>query len=324
MVIDTEVNPALEITEIVDRVVKSGGPALLFTNVKGSRIPLAINLFGTKQRMAWSLGVEDIDRVGERLSEMLKIKVPESILGKIAMMPKLMDLGKFPPKIVKKAPCHDVIVAEKDVDLYELPITKSWPQDGGFYILFGQVVTKDPETGVRNMGLYRLQVLDKNTTAMHWQRHKGGAAHFRKAKEKGMKRLEVAVVIGSDPATMYSTERAAAREHRRIFILGVFEKSTGELVKCKTVDLEVPAESEIVLEGYVDTEEELRVEGPFGDHYRFLFACGLLSGISCHSGHDPEKTGFRFDGSRSADNGRRLDGICHGTNFPSARKTRHP
>ena len=204
-VISTEVDADLEITEIVDRVVKSGGPALLFTNVKGSEIPLAINLFGTKQRMAWSLGVENIDEIGGRLSEMFNLKVPESILGKIAMMPKLMELGKFPPKIVKKAPCHEIIIGEKDVDLYKLPITKSWPQDGGFYILFGQVVTKDPETGVRNMGLYRLQVLDKNTTAMHWQRHKGGAAHFRKAKEKGMKRLEVAVVIGSDPATMYST-----------------------------------------------------------------------------------------------------------------------
>lgn len=187
-IISTEVNPELEITEIVNRVVKSGGPALLFTNVKGSNIPLAINLFGTKERIAWSLGVENIEEIGERLSQLLNIKVPESILGKIAMMPKLVELGKFPPKIVKKAPCQEIIIDKDSVDIRKLPITKSWPQDGGFYILFGQVVTKDPVTGVRNMGLYRLQVLDRNTTAMHWQRHKGGAAHFRKAKERGMSR----------------------------------------------------------------------------------------------------------------------------------------
>jgi len=268
-IIDTEVDPNLEITEIVDRVVKSSGPALLFTNVKGSRFPLAINLFGTKQRMAWSLGAEDLDEIGRRLSEMLDIRVPESILDKIAMMPKLMELGKFPPKIVKKAPCHDVIIGEKDVDLHKLPITKSWPQDGGFYILFGQVVTKDPETGVRNMGLYRLQVLDKNTTAMHWQRHKGGAVHFRKAKEKGMKRLEVAVVIGSDPATMYSTSAPLPESIEEYLFSGFLRREPVELVKCGTVDLEVPAESEIVLEGYVDTEEALRLEGPFGDHTGF-------------------------------------------------------
>ncbi len=268
-VIDTEVDAKLEITEIVDRVVKSEGPALLFTNVKGSKIPLAINIFGTRQRMAWALGVEDLDEIGDRLSEMLNLKVPESLLGKMAMMPKLMEMAKFPPKIVKKGACQDVVMAEEEVDLYKLPITTSWPQDGGPYILFGQVVTKDPETGTRNMGLYRLQVLDRNTTAMHWQRHKGGAAHFRKAREKGMKRLEVAVVVGSDPATMYSTSAPLPESIEEYLFAGFLRKDPVELVRCKTVDLEVPAESEIVLEGYVDTEEELRLEGPFGDHTGF-------------------------------------------------------
>ncbi len=268
-VVDTEVDPKLEITEIVDRVVKSGGPALLFTNVKGSKIPLAINLFGTKQRMAWALGVEDLDEIGDRLSEMMNLKVPESLLGKIAMMPKLMELAKFPPKVVKKGACQEIVTEGEGVDLYTLPITTSWPQDGGPYILFGQVVTKDPETGLRNMGLYRLQVLDKNTTAMHWQRHKGGAAHFRKAKEKGMKRLEVAVVVGSDPATMYSTSAPLPESIEEYLFAGFLRKEPVELVKCRTVDLEVPAESEIVLEGYVDTEEEPRLEGPFGDHTGF-------------------------------------------------------
>ncbi len=268
-VIDIEVDARLEITEIVDRVVKSGGPALLFTNVKGSKIPLAINIFGTKQRMAWALGVEDLDEIGVRLSEMLNVKVPESLLGKMAMMPKLMEMAKFPPKIVKKGACQEVLIEEKDVDLFKLPVTTSWPQDGGPYILFGQVVTKDPETGIRNMGLYRLQVLDRNTTAMHWQRHKGGAAHFTKAKEKGMKRLEVAVVVGSDPATMYSTSAPLPESIEEYLFSGFLRKEPVELVKCKTVNLEVPAESEIVIEGYVDTEEELRLEGPFGDHTGF-------------------------------------------------------
>lgn len=268
-VIDTEVDAKLEITEIVDRVVKSGGPALLFTNVKGSKIPLAINIFGTKKRMAWALGVEDIDEIGDRLSEMLNLKVPESLFGKMAMMPKLMEMAKFPPKVVKKGACQEVMIDGEEVDLYKLPITTSWPQDGGPYILFGQVVTKDPDTGIRNMGLYRLQVLDKNTTAMHWQRHKGGAAHFHRAKEKGMKRLEVAVVVGSDPATMYSTSAPLPENIEEYLFAGFLRKEAVELVKCKTVDLEVPSESEIVLEGYVDTEEELRLEGPFGDHTGF-------------------------------------------------------
>jgi 4-hydroxy-3-polyprenylbenzoate decarboxylase len=268
-IIDGEVDPNLEITEIVDRVVKSGGPALLFSNVKGSEIPLAINLFGTKQRMAWSLGVEDLDEIGTRISEMFNLKIPESIFGKVAMVPKLMEFAKFPPKMVKRAPCHDIVIEGNDVDLYRLPITKSWPKDGGFYILFGQVVTKDPEDGTRNMGLYRLQVLDKNTTAMHWQRHHGGAAHFRKAKEKGIKQLDVAVVIGSDPATMYSASAPLPESIEEYLFSGFLRREPLELAKCKTVDLEVPAESEIVLEGYVDTEEDLKLEGPFGDHTGF-------------------------------------------------------
>ncbi|HEY9167640.1 MAG TPA: menaquinone biosynthesis decarboxylase [Candidatus Kryptonia bacterium] len=268
-VIDAKVDPKLEITEIVDRVVKAGGPALLFTNVKGSQIPLAINLFGTRRRMSWALGVEDLDEIGTRFAKMFNLKVPESLLGKVAMMPKLLELAKFPPKVVRKAPCQDVVIGGKDVDLYKFPVTTSWPQDGGPYILFGQVVTKDPETGTRNMGLYRLQVLDKNTTAMHWQRHKGGAAHFRKAKEKGMKRLEVAVVVGSDPATMYATSAPLPESIEEYLFSGFIRKDPVELVKCKTLDLEVPAESEIVLEGYVDTEEDLRLEGPFGDHTGF-------------------------------------------------------
>ncbi len=268
-VIDVKVDAKLEITEIVDRTVKSAGPALLFTNVKGSEIPLVTNIFGTKQRMSWALGVQDLDAIGKRLSEMLNLKVPESLLGKMAMMPRLMEMAKFPPKVVKKASCQDIVINEKDVDLYKFPVTTSWPQDGGPYILFGQVVTKDPDTGVRNMGLYRLQVLDKNTTAMHWQRHKGGAMHFKRAKEKGMERLEVAVVIGSDPATMYSTSAPLPESIEEYLFAGFLREEAVELVKCKTVDLEVPAESEIVLEGYVDTGEDLRLEGPFGDHTGF-------------------------------------------------------
>ncbi|MBI4464864.1 MAG: UbiD family decarboxylase, partial [Acidobacteria bacterium] len=181
--IGVEVDPILEISEIADRVSKSGGPALLFENVKGSRIPVVINAFGSPRRMEMALGVHSVEEVAERIREYLRMKPPEGLWDKLKMVPRLAEIGSFFPKSVKDGPAQEV-VKEKDFSLFEFPIIQCWPQDAGRYITFGTVFSQDPETGKRNCGLYRLQVFDDRTTAMHWQIHKHGAEHFRRATAK--------------------------------------------------------------------------------------------------------------------------------------------
>src|SRR5690242_12542584 len=180
-----------EITEVADRCMKSpgGGPALLFTTptlTRGgrSRYPVAVNLFGSERRMALALGVECLDHVGDRINELLALKVPEGLLGKLAMLPRLAEIAKFPPKTVSRPACQNTVIAESDVDLTQLPAPICWPEDGGPYITLGGVITRDPKSGVRNVGMYRVQVLGKNSLAMHWQRHKVGAAHWRQMAER--------------------------------------------------------------------------------------------------------------------------------------------
>jgi 4-hydroxy-3-polyprenylbenzoate decarboxylase len=270
--INLEVDPELEITEIADRTVKSEGPALFFENVKGTfsgkygnKIPLVINLFGTKKRMALALGVEDLNDVGKRISEMLNLKVPENLLGKLALLPKLKDFTNFPPKMVKSAPCQEIVLEGDEVDLNILPVIKCWPIDAGKYITLPLVITKDPETGIRNVGMYRLQIFDRNSTGMHWQRHKGSARHYDKAKKLG-KKMEVAVALGGDPAMIYSASAPLPESIEEFLFAGFLRNKPIELVKCLTIDMEVPANSEIILEGYVDPSEPERLEGPFGDH----------------------------------------------------------
>ncbi len=264
--IRTEVDPELEISEITDRVSKmqGGGKALLFENVKGSKMPVLINAFGSYKRMALAMGGESIEHAAKRIEKLLSIKgVPKTFTGKFDLLGEMIDLSKIPPKHVKNAPCQDVVVTDK-ARLSRIPILKCWPKDAGRFITLPLVFTKDPETGDRNIGMYRMQVFDDKSTGMHWQTQKDGAIHALKAKRLG-KKLEVAVVIGADPATVFSAVVPLPYGLDELLFAGFVRGSGVELVKCKTVDIDVPAEAEIVLEGTVDPDD-LREEGPFGDH----------------------------------------------------------
>jgi len=255
----------LEIAEITDRVSKSNGPALFFENVENSDFPVVTNLFGSYKRMAWALGVEEIEDVPKRIEKLLSQKPPETLLDKIKMLPQLFEFAKYFPKVVKSAPCQEVV--EENPDVTKLPALFCWPKDGGRFITLPLVFTKDPETGVRNCGMYRMHIYDAKTTGMHWHLHKDGSHHYIKAERLG-KRLEVAVAIGSDPAVIYSATAPLPAGIDEMLFAGFLRKEPVELVKCKTVDLEVPANAEFVLEGYVDPYER-RIEGPFGDHTGF-------------------------------------------------------
>ncbi|MDP2168444.1 MAG: menaquinone biosynthesis decarboxylase [Thermodesulfovibrionales bacterium] len=258
-----EVDPVLEIAEINDRVVKAGGPALLFERPRGSKIPCAANLFGSFERMRLALEVEDLDEIGERMLEFIEPEIPTRFIEKLKALPKLKRLADFLPKYVKSGPCKEVIIRENpSLDIF--PILKTWPEDGGRFITLPMVFTKDPETGARNCGMYRMHVYDGKTTGMHWHMHKDGARHFRRAEETGA-RLPVAVAIGSDPAVMYSSTAPLPPDIDEMLLAGFLRQSPVEMVRCETSDLEVPANSEIVLEGYCEPGER-RVEGPFGDH----------------------------------------------------------
>jgi 4-hydroxy-3-polyprenylbenzoate decarboxylase len=260
----------LEITELADRAVKANGPALLFENVAGKAFPLVIGLFGTRERTARALGADSLDAIGERIRELLDVKLGGGLLGLASNLPKLKVLTSLPPRRVKQAPVQEVVWRGDKVNLGKLPVLKCWPKDGGPFVTLPLVVTKDPETGEYNIGMYRMQVYDRTTTAMHWQRHKTGARHLEKAKKLG-KKLEVAVALGGDPALIYAATAPippipGLNEYS---LTGFLRGRSLELVKALTVDLEVPAHAEFVLEGYVDPEEPWRIEGPFGDHTGF-------------------------------------------------------
>ncbi len=261
--ISVEVDPVLEIAEINDRIVKSGGPALLFERPRGSRFPCVVNLFGSFERMRLALEVDDLDQIGQRMLEFLEPEIPTNIIEKLKMLPKLKRISDFLPRYVKSGPCKEVIIKDNpSLDIF--PILKTWPLDGGRFITLPMVFTKDPETGIRNCGMYRMQVYDERTTGMHWHMHKDGARHYRKAEAMGQ-RLEVAVAIGSDPATIYSATAPLPEGIDEMLLAGFLRQEPVELVKCETVDLEVPANAEIVLEGYCEPFIR-RIEGPFGDH----------------------------------------------------------
>ncbi|HIO62638.1 MAG TPA: menaquinone biosynthesis decarboxylase, partial [Dehalococcoidia bacterium] len=246
---------------------KSGGPALLFENVAGSDASVAINLMGTHQRTAWALGVENIDDLTSRVRKLLGLAQgpPSGLMGKVRALGDLVSVARTQPKIVRRAPCQDVVVTGEDVDLNILPALKCWPDDAGRYITLPLVVSRDPESGRRNVGIYRMQIFDRNTTGMHWQTHKGGAHHYRVGESQRLQKLEVAVALGGDPAAIWSGSMPLPPDMDEFAIAGLIREEPVELVKCKTVDLEVPAYAEYVLEGYV-TPGELRPEGPFGDH----------------------------------------------------------
>lgn len=272
----------LEIAEIADRCMKSpgGGPALLFENPllnegKRSEYPVGINLFGSMRRMCLALGVEDLDQIGGRISEMLNLKVPDGLLGKLAMLPKLAEIAKFPPRTRSGRPsCQEIVWRGDQVDLDRIPFLTTWPGDGGRYITLPMVITEDPRTGVRNVGMYRVQVLGRNTLAMHWQRHKSGAAHWRELAERGEK-MPVVIAIGADPASMYSGSAPLPPTIDEFIFAGFLRKSPVELAKALTCDLDVPAEADFVIEGYIDPAEPLVMEGPFGDHTGFYSLADL-------------------------------------------------
>ena len=266
--IKDHVSPILEITEITDRVSKQpgGGKALLFENVEGSNIPVLINAFGSSKRINMALGVRDIEKIPNDIDKYLKIKPPSSLLEKVKLLPMLLEAAAFPPKMVssRQASCQEVVLTGDDVDLGKIPILQCWPNDAGRFITFPIVVNRTIDRKLRNVGLYRMQVYDKKTTGMHWHIHKDGAHFFHEFKKQG-KIMECAVAIGADPAVCYSASAPLPFGIDEFLFAGFIRKSPVPLVKCKTIDLEIPATAEIVLEGFIDPTE-MRLEGPFGDH----------------------------------------------------------
>jgi 4-hydroxy-3-polyprenylbenzoate decarboxylase len=263
-----EVSPLLEITEITDRMSKSrdGGKALLFEKVTGSAFPVLTNAFGSERRMAMALGCDTLDELETKIEGLLDTRPPEGFLGKLGMLPELMSLSKSFPRTVRtsRAPCQEVVLTGEDVDLDKLPVLQCWPQDGGRFVTLPVVFTKDTEGRSRNAGMYRMQVFDKRTTGMHWHIHKDGRHNFNGYLKEG-KRMPVAVAIGTDPAVTYAATAPMPQGMDEMILAGFIRGSPVEMVKCRTIDMEVPAESEFVLEGYVDPAEK-RTEGPFGDH----------------------------------------------------------
>ena len=263
----------LEMCEITDRVMKmpGGGPALLFEKPvlrdgSVSEYPVAINLFGSMSRMAMSLGVARLDEHGDRITKLMDLKVPEGFLGKLQLLPRLMEVAKFPPRMASGTPaCQQIVWQGDEIDLDRIPVLTTWPEDGGPFLTMTAVVSKDPQRGIRNVGMYRVQQIGKREVAMHWQRHKTGAAHWREMAEKG-ERMPVCIVVGADPASMYSASAPLPPNIDEFIFAGFLRKSPVKLAKAITCDLEVPADAEIVIEGYIDPKEALVVEGPFGDH----------------------------------------------------------
>jgi len=258
------VSPDLEIAAVTDRACKlsGGGPALLFDKPAGHSIPVASNVYGSVERMCLALGVKSLDDLAAEIDQLMTPQMPEGIMDALKMLPMVGRLRDLMPKTVSDAACHEIV--DKNASLDSLPILKCWPEDGGKYITFPLVFTKDPETGVRNIGTYRMQVLDARSTGMHWQRHKGGAQHYRVAERLG-RRLEVAVALSPEPVLPYCATAPMPEGLDELLLAGFLARRRIEMVKCVTVDLEVPASSHIVLEGYVEPGERRR-EGPFGDH----------------------------------------------------------
>ncbi len=283
-----QVSTNLEISEIGDRVSKSpdGGKALLFENVvnhnngKKSDFPVLINTFGSFKRMAWSIDCENVEERAQELEELVKTQPPRTLMEKIRLLPTLAKVAGFAPKKVSSAPCQEVVRQGEEVDLTSLPIIKCWPRDAGSFITFPCVITRDPDNGHRNVGMYRMQLLDKKTTGMHWQSHKVGTRHFQRYKELGQK-IPVAVYLGGDPSLIFAGACPLPDGVDEMLFAGFLRRKGVPMVPCKTVDLEVPAEADFVLEGYVDPQEALFMEGPFGDHTGYYSMADLFPQFHC-------------------------------------------
>jgi 4-hydroxy-3-polyprenylbenzoate decarboxylase len=262
--IRAKVSVDLEIAEILRRVMyKNEGPAILFENVEGYKIPVLGNAFGSLKRLKMALNIENFEEIGERMTSLTKLRIPHGLLDKFKMLPKLSELSDYSPKNINSGPVMEVIETSNPT-LDSLPIIKSFPKDSGRFITFGITVSKNPETEIRNLGVYRLQVISSKKAIMHWQVHKRGALHYQMNREN-MQKTEVAIIIGADPATVFSAVSPVPEGLDKFLFAGITRKKGIDLVKCRTIDLEVPASAEIVLEGYVDPTD-LNIEGPFGDH----------------------------------------------------------
>ena len=260
--VKTEVDTNLEIAEILRRAMYSNGPAILFENVKNYDMPVLGNAFGSLKRLEIGLETTDFTEIGQRIVDLTKMDIPSGFLNKIKKLPELSKMSDSFPKLENNGPVTEVFSDSPSFD--KLPILKTWSKDAGKFITFGLVATKHPETGIRNLGVYRMQIVDSTHALMHWQKHKRGAHHHELKKEKGEK-IEVAIIIGGDPATVFSGVAPVPEGLDKYLFAGITRKKGIKTVKCKTVDLEVPANAEIVLEGYVDPSDT-RDEGPFGDH----------------------------------------------------------
>lgn len=272
--ITAPVSRVLEITRITDIMSKSpgGGKALLFEHVQDSEFPVLTNAFGSERRICMALGVPDLEVLSERLRRLLQVEPPKSAREAFRMIPVALDLLRFLPRKVRNAPCQEVVQTGEAVNLTRLPVLKCWPQDGGPFVTLPVVITRSLRTGKRNAGMYRLQVYDRNTTGMHWHIHKDGSHYYQEYRE-ARRRMPVAVAIGTDPAVTYAATAPLPRGMDEVMLAGFIRRKPVPLVRCLTVDLEVPAEAEFVLEGYVEPDE-LRVEGPFGDHTGYYSLVG--------------------------------------------------
>lgn len=271
--VKTPVNAELEITEITDRISKlphNRNKAILFENVEGSTFPLAVNLYGNPRRMAWAMGVEDLDELNQRLAKLIDLKLPKGMgpmMNRgLEVFDALRRIGLGPSK-TNKAPVQEVIITDKP-DVNILPILKCWPDDGGKYITLTSVITRDPGTGTRNVGMYRVQVYDGQTLGLHWQRHKGGKEHQEAGKVRNQQKIPVAIVLGGDPAAMWCGSAPLPPGIDEFLLANWLRGKPTPFVKCVSQDLEVPANAEIIIEGWFDPNEH-RIEGPFGDHTGF-------------------------------------------------------
>jgi len=260
--IKTQVDSNLEIAEIMRRQMYSNGPAILFENIKDYEMPILANAFGSMKRLEIGLEMTDFKEIGQRIVDMTKLDIPSGLLNKIKKLPELSKMTESFPKLETGGPVTEIASSSASFD--DLPILKSWPNDAGRFITLGLVATSHPETKVRNLGVYRIQIIDGTHALMHWQKHKRGAHHSDISKEKG-ERIPTAIIIGGDPATVFSSIAPVPEGLDKYLFAGITRKKGIKMVKCKTIDLEVPANAEIVLEGYVDPSD-LRDEGPFGDH----------------------------------------------------------
>ena len=260
--VKTQVDADLEIAEILRRVMYANGPAVLFENVKNHTMPVLGNAFGSLKRLELGLETNDFTQIGQRIVDMTKMDIPSGLFDKIRKLPELSKMTDIAPKLQKSGPVTEIF---EDAPSFEkIPILKTWHKDAGRFITFGLIATRHPDTDIRNLGVYRMQILDKTHALMHWQKHKRGAHHYDMKKEKGEK-IEVAIVIGADPATVFSAVAPVPEGLDKYLFAGIVRKTGIKTVKCKTVDLEVPANAELVFEGYVDPSD-IRMEGPFGDH----------------------------------------------------------